>query len=117
MYSNKFVVAILVDGNILQEKSNGVTPIPFNSEYKIRLRNKHNRRCAAEIYVDGQCATKAGRIVINANDYVDVERFVSSQYSGNSKCLPGSRSSCDDTQPLYHSNGGRNLLWVDSLSI
>ena len=83
MYSNKFVVSVLVDGQVLPEESNGVTKIPFGSEYVIRLRNKHNRRCGAEIFVDGQNATKAGRIVVNANDYVDVERNVYSQYCGN----------------------------------
>ena len=83
MYSNKFVVSVLVDGNVLPEESNGITKIPFGSEYVIRLRNKHNRRCAAEIIIDGQSATKAGRIVVNANDYVDVERNVYSQYCGN----------------------------------
>ena len=83
MYSNKFVVSVLVNGQVLPEESNGVTKIPFGSEYVIRLRNKHNRRCAAEILVDGQSATKAGRIVVNANDYADVERNVYSQYCGN----------------------------------
>ena len=82
MYSNKFIASVIVDGNILQEKSNGVTPIPFGSEYSLRLRNKHSRRCAAEIYIDGKCATKIGKIIINANDFADIERFIDQKDSG-----------------------------------
>lgn len=73
VYSNKFVVAILVDGQPVRELANGVVKMPFNKEYAIRLRNKNTRRAVAKIYVDGENVSGGG-YVISANSYVDIKR-------------------------------------------
>jgi hypothetical protein len=72
-YQNRFVVCIIKDGTILKELENGSVPIPFGSEYKIRLRNKHNRRAVCKLYIDGENVSGGG-FIIGANSHVDIER-------------------------------------------
>jgi hypothetical protein len=73
MYSNKFVMCVLISGHVQKELANGVVPIPFGSEYTLRFRNKHNRRAVVQIYIDGENVSGGG-YVINANDSVDIKR-------------------------------------------
>ena len=72
-YNNRFVVTILSDGNILKELANGSVPIEFNSEYKIRLRNKHSRRAICQLSIDGEDISGGG-FIIPANSFIDIER-------------------------------------------
>lgn len=73
MYSNNFVVSVLVDGKVVEERKDGVCVLPFGSEYVLRLRNKHSRRAVAHIYIDDE-KMSGGGIVIGAYSYVDLER-------------------------------------------
>ena len=73
VYSNKFVISILVDGNTQQELANGTVKLPFGAEYAIRLRNKNSRRAVAKLFVDGENVSGNGYIV-PANDHVDIKR-------------------------------------------
>ncbi len=73
VYSNRFVVAVLLNGIPQSELANGVVKLPFGSEYSLRLRNKNNRRAVAKIYVDGDNVSGGG-YVIGANSYVDIKR-------------------------------------------
>jgi hypothetical protein len=73
VYSNKFVMCVLINGHVQKELANGVVPIPFGSEYTLRFRNKHNRRAVVQIYIDGENVSGGG-YVINANDSVDIRR-------------------------------------------
>lgn len=74
-YNNRFVVTIIKDRQILKELANGSVPIEFGSEYKIRLRNKHNRRAVCKLYIDGENVSEGG-FIIPANGFLDVERPV-----------------------------------------
>lgn len=73
MYSKDFVVVIIVDGKVVDGDKAGVVALPFGTEYKIRLRNKHNRRAVAKVFIDDENVAEDG-IVVPANDYVDLER-------------------------------------------
>lgn len=73
MYSNDFVVAILVNGQFADESVDGQVGIPANSEYVIRLRNKNNKRALAKVFIDNEPVTEGG-IVVDAQSYVDLER-------------------------------------------
>jgi hypothetical protein len=73
VYSNKFVLAVLLDGRPQEELANGVVKLPFGAEYSLRFRNKHNRRAVVKIYVDGENVSGSGYI-IPANDHVDIKR-------------------------------------------
>ena len=74
MYNKGYVATVRQGGQTLKE-TKGRIPIEFHTEYTIRLRNKTRKRAVADIYIDGRRATKGG-IVVNANDHVDVERFI-----------------------------------------
>lgn len=73
VYSNKFVMAVLVNGEPQKELANGVVKIPFNSEYTLRFRNKNNRRAVVKIFIDGEDVGGAG-YVINPHDAIDIRR-------------------------------------------
>ena len=74
MYSNHFVMCVLVDGQPVSELANGVVKLPFGTEYALRFRNKHNRRAVVKIYIDGENVGGEGGYVVRANDYVDIKR-------------------------------------------
>lgn len=73
VYSNNCVLAVLVNGTPCNELANGSVPIPFNSEYTIRVRNKDKkRRVVAKVFVDGENVAEGG-IIVPPNSYVDLE--------------------------------------------
>lgn len=74
MYRDSYVVALMVDGKIQKESDDGTVLIPFGSEYVLRLKNKLRKRAVADIWIDGKIAVKG--IVVDANETVDLERFV-----------------------------------------
>jgi hypothetical protein len=75
VYSNKFVVCVKVDGQILREKD-GVVALPFGSEYSILLKNLHAVRAMAKVSVDGKDATEETELVLQPNSSIDLERFI-----------------------------------------
>lgn len=75
MYSNKFVLSVICDGQIVKELDNGQVNVPFGSEYTLRLRNRNNRRAIAKISIDGENMSGGG-IIVEANAFVDIERPV-----------------------------------------
>ena len=76
MFSNNFVVSIHDSGNnVLRENRGKEVFLPFNSEYKIRLRNNHSRKAVAEVSIDGTRVLGPNKIIVEANSFVDLERF------------------------------------------
>ena len=73
VYSNKFVVCVLVNGCPQKELANGTVSLPFGTEYGLRLRNKHARRAVAKIFIDGENVSGGG-YVVDAHDYIDIKR-------------------------------------------
>lgn len=73
MYSNHFVMCVLVNGQPTQELANGVVSLPFGTEYALRFRNKNDRRAVVKIFIDGENVSGGGYIV-GANDHVDIKR-------------------------------------------
>lgn len=73
VYSNKFVMCVLHNGQVQKELANGVVKLPFSAEYTLRFRNKNTRRAVVKIYIDGENVSGNG-YVIPANDYVDIKR-------------------------------------------
>jgi|694.fasta_scaffold29088_4 hypothetical protein len=73
VYSNKFVVCVLVNDTPQNELANGIVKIPFNSEYVLRFRNKNNRRALVKVAIDGENVSNHG-FIIPANSYIDVKR-------------------------------------------
>ena len=71
----EFVCNVILDGNPIKE-IDGVAVIPFDSEYKIILKNKNDRKAAAKVTIDGSPISSFGDLVINANSEVILERFI-----------------------------------------
>lgn len=74
-YNNKFVLTVFHNGNIVKELENGQINLPFGSEYKVRLKNKHNRRAICKLFIDGENVSGGG-FIIDAHSHIDVERSV-----------------------------------------
>jgi hypothetical protein len=51
--------------------------IPFNGEYKIRLKNKHHHlRAKARVSIDGRPVSNLGDFILQAGETLDLERFL-----------------------------------------
>ena len=92
MYQSGFVVVVKDQkGKVLREKIeknckclsdcyclNSSAPsvyLPFNTHYSLLLKNNHNRRAVATIYIDGTEVISNRRIIIPPNSDVEIERF------------------------------------------
>lgn len=75
-YGNDFVLAIIQGGSPIREVG-GKVHIPFRSEYKIRLKNKHNTlRTQARVWIDGRKVSNLGDFIIQPGQTLDLERFL-----------------------------------------
>ena len=74
VYSNKFVMCIIVDGEIQKELANGTVFIPFGNEYSIRFRNKNERKAVVKFKIDGENASGDGYI-IDPYSHIDIKRY------------------------------------------
>jgi len=70
-----FTLTILKDSNPMRE-FNGEVAIPFDTEYKLRLKNSNHRRCSATVWIDGAKVSEMGNFIIDGNDLLDLERFL-----------------------------------------
>ena len=70
-----FTLTVLKDNNPVRE-FNGEVAIPFDTEYKLRLKNSNHRRCSATVWIDGAKASEIGNFIIDSTDYLDLERFL-----------------------------------------
>jgi hypothetical protein len=73
-YTNRFVLCILVDGVPQKELANGEVHIPFGSIYSIRVRNRHKRNAAVQLFIDGENVSGEG-FKVPANDKIDIHRY------------------------------------------
>lgn len=101
VYSNKFVVCVLVNGQVQQEKADGVVPLPFNTEYTLRFRNKHNMRAVVKFTLDGENVSGDG-YVIPANHYIDIKRH-------SNKDVGFKFVSTDSPDAVDHGKNGPNI--------
>jgi hypothetical protein len=67
-------VVIKCNGKILREvSSDNDVILPFGSEYSILLKNLDNRRAVAEVSIDGSDVLDGRRLVIDANDDMELK--------------------------------------------
>lgn len=115
MYQNKFVLSIIHDGHPVREtgyrgskniyKGRTIVALPFDSEYKIRLKNKNDRSCTARVFIDDKQVSKLGDFIITTNGTIDLERFVDSSLERGKrfKFVPLDHPGVDD--PTSSDNG------------
>lgn len=72
-YSNGYAVAVVVGGNVVEERQDGVVAVPFGAEYTIRLINRNGKRALANVIIDGNQVTGGG-LIVPAYGTVNLER-------------------------------------------
>jgi hypothetical protein len=82
MYANKLAVALKVNGKVLRETrgpesaKDDTVLIPFGSEYAIYVKNMNSVRALVRIEIDGESVTDGMSLIVEANDDIEIERFV-----------------------------------------
>lgn len=82
MYCKDFVLSLLTRGKVLGE-INGKVEIVFDSEFIVRLRNKHRLAALCDIYIDSRKVNENGSYYIEGNSYIDVDAFIGKDGKGN----------------------------------
>lgn len=76
---DQFVVSIIQNDKPLREYNENntrVCHVPFESEYKVRIKNKSFKRAMATISIDGTDAMGSRKLILEPHQTIDVERFV-----------------------------------------
>jgi hypothetical protein len=102
-HKDDFVINIKVGDEYVKE-IDGIAHVKFNSEYTVFLKNNHDRRCSARVYIDGARVSQKGDFVIDAGGFLDLERFVIDLNEGKRfKFVPVDHPDVDD--PTRSENG------------
>jgi hypothetical protein len=75
MYNNKLAVALKSAGKVLREFKDEVY-VPFGSEYSIFIKNMNSVRALVTVTVDGVDIGDGTKFVVDANDSIEIERFI-----------------------------------------
>jgi hypothetical protein len=75
MYKNKLAIALKSAGKVLREFGDEVY-VPFGSEYSIFIKNLNSVRALVSVSVDGEDVGEGTKFVVEANDSIDLERFI-----------------------------------------
>ena len=85
-YQNGFILSVLHNGNPIKEfAENGqrTCTVPFDQEYKIRLKSKNSKRAKVKVFIDGSNICSGDRsFILNPNQTIDIERWVDSNEQG-----------------------------------
>ena len=108
MYRDKFILSVIHDGHPVKEVGNWGSKevaIPFDSEYKLRLKNKNDKSCTARVFIDDKRVSQLGDFILHAGRTIDLERFVdrSLQNGNRFKFVTLDHSDVDD--PTSSENG------------
>ena len=104
-YDSQFVLCVLHKGAPVREIG-GKIHLPFHSDYKVRVKNKHSfLRAKARVWIDGRQVSNLGDFILKPNETLDLERFLDeSMTSGNRfKFVPLSDGRVND--PTDSENG------------
>lgn len=83
MYQNKFVVVVKSqDGKILRENGD-IVYTPFGEEYSLQFKNLNSRKAVVTVEIDGEDVLNGRRLIIDANQSINLERFVDNLNEGN----------------------------------
>ena len=75
MYNQKLAIALKSAGKVLREFKDEVY-VPFGTEYSILIKNLNTVRALVTVSVDGEDVGEGTKFIIDANDSIDLERFV-----------------------------------------
>ena len=67
---------VVVRGKVLEEK-NGIVKVPWNSEYVVRIKNRHRLPAAIALFVDNQAVKDdGGMLALFGNSTIDIPGFL-----------------------------------------
>jgi len=75
VYSNKFVVAVKLNGRVLRD-NNGVVRLPFGSDYSLLLKNKNSVRALVDVEIDGEDVLDGHSLIIGPNEATTLRGFM-----------------------------------------
>jgi len=101
---NEFTLSIVHDGYPVREIDKRVA-IPFDTEYLIRLKNEHDRKCTAKVFIDGTPVSKLGDFILGAKAEIDLERFLDSSLTEGKRFKFVRLSHPDVDDPNREENG------------
>ncbi|HUX54262.1 MAG TPA: hypothetical protein VMV56_07605 [Williamwhitmania sp.] len=81
---NDFIVNVSNENGFVKEIDNQVV-VPFKSEYELLLKNNHDRKCTAKVWIDGALVSNFGDFIIDANSELNLERFVTESMQDGKK--------------------------------
>ena len=76
MYSNKLAVAIKSANNKVLREFEDKVYIPFGEEYSVFVKNLNSVRASVSISIDGQDVGDGKSFIVDANDSIDIQRFI-----------------------------------------
>ena len=76
MFKKDLVCVVKSGDKILRERNNGEVYLPFGSEYTLLFKNLNNRKVAVKVTIDNQDALDNKRLIVNANDSLELEGFL-----------------------------------------
>lgn len=76
MYSNKLAVAIKTAKSKVLREFDDTVYIPFGEEYSVFVKNLNSVRASVKVSVDGEDVGGGNAFVVNANDSIDIQRFI-----------------------------------------
>lgn len=109
-YSAGFVLNVIVNGIMQHVTVDGRVELPFNSEYKLRLQNKNNRRAVAKVFIDDENVSGGG-FVINAYSHVDIETSPDKGYKFKFVSLDSGQAA--DAGKSTNHNGEKGVIRVE----
>jgi len=105
-YDSQFVICILHNGRVLRESNRGVAYIPYDGEYKVRLKNKHPfLRAKARVSIDGRSVSNLGDFILQAGETLDLERFLDHSMTDGNRFKFVLLSDGRVADPTDHNNG------------
>ena len=83
-----FVLSVIHEGQpvkeMVEDGKNRVA-LPFDSEYKLRLKNTNDRKCSVKVSIDGCNVSALGNVVVDSNGNIDLERFIDASLTEGNK--------------------------------
>ena len=76
--SNENFVLNIVHKDVPVKEIDRRVAIPFDTEYKIRLKNENDRKATAKVFIDGILVSKLGDFILDSKGEIDLERFLDS---------------------------------------
>lgn len=108
VYKDKFVMCVIVNGQVQPERADRSVPVPFGTEYTLRFRNKHaNRRAVVRFTIDGEDVSGGG-YVIGPDSFIDIQRH--SKRDAAFKLVPLDSPEAVDAGKNRNDNGEKGVI-------